>query len=93
MYELLAEWVYDTLQGVLMDEARLPGVENLFEEGSECMNCYEKALNAYERICERLHVGDEDRDLEEIFNAFIDIQRVVGLKMYEYGSKYGNRKR
>lgn len=85
------EWVYDTLQGDLVEKARLPGVENLFAEGGFCMTRYGQMLDAYQRLRERLEVEDEDLDVEEMIWAFMDIERTVSFKMFEYGRKLADR--
>ncbi len=89
MYHSFSEWVYDTLEGQLVDQCRVPGVENAFEPGKPCLELYGQALDAYWRVCERLGVPFEDDDIEIIFNAFLDISRIMGHKMYDYGVKFG----
>ena len=82
------EAVYATLTGTLRKEFRVPGVENLFDEGSECMNCYCKMLAVYERLCDRLGVIDEDEDVEVIIHSLMTIEQNVSIKMFEYGMKF-----
>ena len=82
------EAIYATLVGVMREEFRVPGVENLFTEGSECMNCYSQMLTAYERLCDRLGVVDEDKDVEVIIHSLMTIERKVSIKMFEYGMKF-----
>ena len=82
------EAVYATLTGTMRKEFRVPGVENLFDEGSECMNSYNKMLAAYERLCDRLSVIDEDEDVETIIHSLMTIERNVSMKMFEYGMKF-----
>jgi 23S rRNA (uracil1939-C5)-methyltransferase len=50
---------------------------------------YGKALDAYLRICERFGEEEEDEDVEVIFNAFLEISEILGLKMYHYGAMFG----
>lgn len=78
--------VYDSLNGVLVDP--LPGVEDLFEEGKPCAVRYGQMLEAYARLCQRLGASDEDPDVEVIINALLDNQREMGLKMFEYGTRF-----
>ncbi len=82
------EDIYDTLTGVIDEPFQVPGVENLFVEGSECMNCYSEAIAAYGRLCARLGVEGEDEDIETIINSLLRIERKVGMKMFEYGVKF-----
>ena len=82
------EDIYATLTGTMRKEFRVPGVENLFEDDSECMNCYVDMLAAYERLCDRLGVIDEDKDVEVIIHSLMSIEHNVSMKMFEYGMKF-----
>ena len=62
--EAWIEDIYDSLQGVLVPEARVPWVKNLFLPGSPCDRAYSDMLDAYERLRDRLGVADEDEDVE-----------------------------
>ena len=84
------EAIYDTLTGELCEEYCVPGVENLFEEGSECMACYGRILEAYGRLCSRLGVKDEDADVEIIVNAFMELERKISFQMFRYGMKFAS---
>ena len=88
MNEKQIQDIYFTLTGVMQEQFRVPGVENLFAEGSECMNWYSEMLAAYERLCERLGVLDEDADVEVIIDSLMSIERKVSMKMFEYGMKF-----
>ena len=88
MNEKQMEDIYYTLIGTMQERFRVPGVENLFAEGSECMSCYSEMHNAYERLCERLGVIDEDEDVEIIIDALMTVERKVSMKMFEYGMKF-----
>lgn len=65
---------------------RMHFVENVFSEGSVCAEAYREVYAAGERLCRRLGVqfGD-DVDVEAIVDNMMEIQREIGLKMYEYG--------
>ena len=80
-----AEQIYYTLIGLMEEEYCVPGVENLFAEGSECDRAYEQMLDAYARLCNRLDVVEEDADVEIIIDALLKIQRLIAMKMFEYG--------
>ena len=88
MNEKQIEDIYYTLIGTMQEQFRVPGVDNLFAEGSECMNRYCQMLAAYERLCDRLGVIDEDEDVEIIIDALMTIERKVSMKMFEYGIKF-----
>lgn len=87
-----AERVYDTLCGNLVESAQIPGVENLFSDNAPCQISYERMLDAYARIRERLNCGDEDQDVEVIINELLRIGKLTGLKMFEYGARFGRNK-
>ena len=88
MSEKQVEDIYFTLTGTMQEQFRVPGVENLFAEGSDCMNCYSEMHAAYERLCDRLGVVDEDEDVEIIIDSLMCIERKVSTKMFEYGMKF-----
>ena len=89
MHNDFAEKVYDTLCGYLISEQCVPGVEDAFALGSDCDRYYEAATEARERILQRLDAKD-DADIERIFDALLHIARQLGLKMFAYGSRFGN---
>ena len=82
------ELIYDKMNGFLTDG--LPSlaegtvVEDEFAEGKECCLLYESVYQAGRNLCERLG-EDEDSDVEIILNGMERINRLVSLKMYEYG--------
>ncbi len=88
MEETLAEDVYLTLQGQCLQGNGVPGVENLFEIRAECALLYEELYVAYQRLCDRLGVVDEDADVEIIISNLMSIERIVSKKMFEYGWKF-----
>ena len=80
-----AEDVYYTLLGETIDDCKVPGVENLFFPGSVCDQNYNRMLCAYEHLCQRLNQEGEDADIETIVSCLLENQRIIALKMYEYG--------
>ena len=86
------ENVYLTLTGHYTKNGGVPGVENAFAPGSFCMEQYMQMHAAYERLCERLGVEDEDEDVEIIIRAFMYMEREVSMKMYRYGAKFESMK-
>ena len=81
------ENIYYTLIGQMQEEFCVPGIENLFVDGSECDLAYHEMLEAYERLKNRLGIQNEDADIEIIINSLFKIQRLVAFKMFEYGKK------
>ena len=89
MFEMtLPEQVYDCLLGQFEPNITLNWVENIFTDGSAYDRNYGAVLDAYECLCQRLGTGDEDADVEIIINAMLDNERIVALKMFEYGMRY-----
>lgn len=86
------EDVYDSLQGVLVPEARIPWVKDLFLPGSPCDRAYAEMLQAYGRLRDRLGVPDEDGDVETIINSLMNIQRILGENMFLCGLEYARRR-
>ncbi len=74
--------VYETMLGLREERFQAPGVENAFEEGCLCAEEYEKMRSAYARICLRLGMGEEDRDLETMVAAMEAIQKDLCCRMY-----------
>ena len=86
--DAIIEDIYDSLQGVLIPEARVPWVRNLFLPGSPCDRAYAEMLRAYEHLTARLGVAEEDADVEIIINSLLDIQQLVGYEMFRCGLEY-----
>ena len=89
--DAMIEDIYDSLQGVLIPEARVPWVQNLFLEGSPCDLAYSQMLLAYERLRDRLGVEFEDDDVEIIINSLLDIQQILGFEMFRCGVAYARQ--
>ena len=80
--------VYDTLQGSLLPEFRIPGVTDLFLENSPCDTAYSEMHEAYARLLSRLNENDEDSDVEIIISSLFSISRSLGREMYRCGAKF-----
>ena len=83
------EWAYESMACFVKEWYRMPGVEDAFQEGSDCATYYHEIWEAYERLRKRLGVQDEDADVEIIIRAFEDIQQELCYRMYHYGAKFG----
>lgn len=87
MEENLLHDIYCTLYGMYIPEAMVPGVPDLFADGSFCMNEYIRMRRAYERLCLRLGLeeDDQDSDLEIILDAMEKIQETLAKEMFRLG--------
>ena len=83
--------VYESLIGELMDP--ISGIENAYVPGGKCDELYEDMLSAYNRLCGRLGIEGEDRDIEIIINNLLQIQRILCTEMYRYGVQFGSKNR
>ena len=72
-------------------EEPVTGVENAFEDGTLCDNCYERMLQAYDRLRQRLRIENEDPDVETIITAMQTIMKELCFRMYQYGAEFGGR--
>ena len=82
-----ANIVYDLLSGERLPTEGDPIVENMFAEGRTCEELYNDVYDANLRLCERLGV-QEDADVELIINNLLRISRLLGTKMFHYGTKH-----
>ena len=73
---------YLDLKNNAIEESRY--VEDEFSEGKICQTAYAEILDTYQRICKRLDVGEEDKDIGVIMNNFNTIMEQHCMKMYDY---------
>jgi hypothetical protein len=92
MQEHFIDMVFLSLHGQLLPNYMIPGVENIFAQGSVGIALYEQARAAYDRLCNRLGVHDEDADLDVIVRSLEAIGKEIGYRMYKYGAQFGMRK-
>ncbi len=92
MDEEKAKWIYDTLSDLLLEEYRVPGVENAFADGTPCAVLYAGVLESQSRLLRRLHVSEDDPDLEQIIENLTQISKILGCKMFEYGVRYSHNR-
>ena len=85
------EAIYETLSGLRLPEAEVPGIENAYADGSLCQRNYSQMLDAYQRLCVRLHTREEDPDVEIIINNMLTIEKELAIKMFYYGLEYGRK--
>ena len=72
--EPLWEKVYESLTCHVSESSRIPGVEDAFADNAYCMQKYRQMRDAYDRLCDRLGVVDEDADVECIIQCYMQIQ-------------------
>jgi len=87
------EAIYETLSGLRLPEAEVPGIEDAYAEGSVCWRNYAEVLDAYQRLCVRLHTDEEDTDVETIINNMFTIEKELCIKMFYYGLEYGRKEK
>ena len=81
--------IYLTLCGEVSGEYAVPGIENAYIDGGQCDVLYSELSDAYQRLCDRLGVTDEDMDVEIIINNLLQIQYILCEKMFRYGQLLG----
>ena len=64
-------------------------IEELFARGNAGDRLYGERMEAYDRLSERLHPGEEeDEDIEVFFRNALALSEHIGLEMYKYGHAY-----
>lgn len=81
------EQVYESMTCYVLEEYRIPGVKDAFADNAFCMQKYRQMRDAYDRLCKRLGVADED--VECIIQCYIEMQRELCKQMFFYGQKTG----
>ena len=66
-----------------------PEIPCEFDDGQPCDLLYGKVCDARMRISERTGIDFEDRDLLAMVEGMEEIGKVLALKMYEYGVRFG----
>ncbi len=84
----LWERVYESLTCHVIKAARMSGVEDAFADDAYCMEQYRIMRDAYDRLCDRLGVTDEDGDVECIIDCYMNIQRELCRLMFQYGQVF-----
>lgn len=80
-----AERVFDTANGLLVEEACVKDVKNLFISDTVCAKLYREMAMSRERLAERTGLEEDDENIEGIISPLLEINRIVGIKMFEYG--------
>ena len=87
----LWEQVYTSLTCHISEPWRMPGVINAFADGTKCMQLYGEMRNAYDRLCDRLGVVDEDEDVECIIRCYMGMERELCRLMFAYGQQFSGK--
>lgn len=90
-YDQLTENVYLTVTGLIEEASAVPGVNDLFAPGAKCDPLYEQVRAVYDRLCCRLAVGTEDRDLDELLSLTDKICQLVAYEMFRCGTQFSSR--
>lgn len=91
----LKERIYGLMNGLLdleahpVEESRY--VEDEFVEDKVCGIAYREVLEANERICQRLHSGEADPDVEIIMDGMMRITYHLCMKMFDYGAFFADQ--
>lgn len=80
--------IYEMLLGESLKELQLKEfdveIEDMFQSGSECDKLYEAVYQANRNICKQLGV-EESKEIETIIANLDEIQRIIAMRMYDYG--------
>ena len=85
----MIEQIYDTLTGNLVEEHQFPGIENAFSAGKPCDVLYSQVYSFYQQICEQENTKEQEA-ADGIINNMLEICRIIGFRMFEYGMQYAN---
>ena len=84
----IGEQIYETLLNVREAECGIPWVEPIFVSGNPCFEVFCDMHRAYARLRERLGVGDEDPDAEEMIDKLLKHGKLLAMEMFRYGRMY-----
>ena len=90
-FDSFVEQVYFTAVGMAVEESRAPGVIDQYGPDGKCHGLYCQMKDAYDRVCARLGVDEEDRDLNEIVDLMESICKEVAFEMYRCGATFQNQ--
>lgn len=83
--------IYGTMYAHLVEEYRVPWVQDAWRVDSGINRAYEDFRVAREHLCERFGLDWEDADLERIMNAVLVLEKDVGRRMFDAGVEYAKR--
>lgn len=88
-----SQQVYDTLTDELLDEYRVPGVENAYAQGSICSSLYEKAVHAGWALSQQIGAQHDDMcpEIQQMMDCMMEMQKILCLKMFAYGVQFADK--
>lgn len=89
-FDSLVEQVYYSAIGMAVEESRVPSVIDQYGPQGKCHGLYNQMRDAYERVCARLGVDEEDSDLDQIVDLMEDISKEVAFEMFRCGAMFQN---
>lgn len=66
-----------------------PTIPCEFDDGRPCAELYEQASATRERIAVRTGLDFEDTDLLALIEKMEELGKVLALKMFDYGARFG----
>lgn len=67
-----------------------PEIPCEFDGGKPCDKLYGEVSAARLRLCKRMGMDFEDRDLLDIIEGLEKIGKICALKMFDYGARYAD---
>lgn len=83
----LRKEIYVKMSGQFVDDVVVKAGNYLVEDefaGIKCEELYERAYAANKRLCKRLN-GEEEEDVEIIFDSLFEIGEIMAMRMFDYG--------
>ena len=84
-----SQQVYDTLIDELTEESKIAGVENAYQEGSDCGQLYDEVLKTGWALSKNM--GIENGDMQLMIDQLGKIQKILCQKMFHYGSLFAGK--
>ena len=88
-----SQQVYDTLIDELTEESKIAGVENAYQEGSDCGQLYDEVLKTGWALSKNMGIenGDMHPDIQLMIDQLGKIQKNLCLKMFDYGRFFAGK--
>ena len=88
-----SQQVYDTLIDELTEESKIAGVENAYQEGSDCGQLYDEVLKTGWALSKNMGIenGDMHPDIQLMIDQLGKIQKILCLKMFHYGRLFAGK--